>query len=125
VVANPDGLRVPAPEHEARFWSLIEAAWAPLGSEVRQARQALVVRPAGSPADTSVVAGALPGFLEALASHCRRLPWAELTSLDRVLERNNSRSRSDACAVIIADPDQGAPNGLVCGCRGYRKGSRE
>lgn len=80
----PEG---PAPEHEARFWSLIEAAWAPLGPEVRQARQALVVRPAGSPADTSVVAEALPGFLDVLASHCRGLPGAELTSLDRVLER--------------------------------------
>ena len=86
-MANPEGLAVPAPEHEARFWSLIEAAWAPLGPEVNQARQALVARQADTPADTSVVAGALPGFLDALANHCRRFPGAELASLDRVLER--------------------------------------
>lgn len=33
------------------------------------------------------MAGALPGFLAVLASHCRGLPAAELASLDRVLER--------------------------------------
>lgn len=106
MVANPDGLRVPAPEHEARFWSLIEAAWAPLGPEVRQARQALVVRPAGSPADTSVVAEALPGFLDVLASHCRGLPGAELTSLDQVLERKLWEiDRADVHAVTRGSDD--------------------
>ena len=80
-------LKVPAPEDEARFWALIEAAWAPLGPEVRQARQALVIRPAGSHADTSVVAGAFRAFLDILAGRCRSLTGAELTSLDRVAER--------------------------------------
>jgi hypothetical protein len=87
VVTTPDGLRVPAPEDEVRFWALLEAAWALLGPDVRQARQALVVRPAGSPVDISVVRGALPIFLNVLGGHCCMLPSTELTSLDRVLER--------------------------------------
>lgn len=87
MAAEADGLKVPAPEDEARFWALIEAGWTPLGPEVRQARQALVIRPAGSPADTSVVSGALRAFLDILAGRCRSLTAAELTCLDRVAER--------------------------------------
>jgi hypothetical protein len=82
-----DGFKIPAPEDEACLWSLIEAAWAPLGPDVRQARQALVIRPAGSQAETSVVMGALRRFLDVLISRCRSLTGAELTSLDRVVER--------------------------------------
>ena len=78
---------VPAPEDEARLWSLVETAWALLGPEVRQARQELVVRPPGSRADVSVVAGALRAFLDIMAGHCRDLPADALTSLDRVVER--------------------------------------
>jgi hypothetical protein len=84
-VANE--LKVPAPEDAARLWSLVEAAWAPLGADVRQARQALVIRPAGAHAETSVVMGALPRFLDVLADRCRTLTSAELTCLDRVVER--------------------------------------
>jgi Protein of unknown function (DUF4240) len=105
-MASPDGLRAPVPEHEARFWSLIEAAWAQLGPEVRQARQALVVRPAGSPADTSVVAGALQGFLDVLAGRCRGLPEAELANMDRVLERKLWEiDRADVHAVTGGSDD--------------------
>jgi len=43
-----DELKIPPPEDEALLWSLIEAAWAPLGPGVRQARQELVVRPTWS-----------------------------------------------------------------------------
>lgn len=82
-----DELKIPAPEDEARLWSLIETAWAPLGPDVRQARQALVIRPAGSQAATSVVMGALRRFLDVLADRCRTLTGVELTCLDRVVER--------------------------------------
>jgi hypothetical protein len=82
-----DELKIPAPEDEARLWSLIEAAWEPLGPDVREVRQALITRPAGSLAETSVVMGALGGFLDVLASRCRTLTGAELTCLDRVVER--------------------------------------
>lgn len=87
MAADPGEFKVPTPEDEVRFWSLVETAWAPLGSEVRQARQDLVVRPAGSQADISAVAGALRTFLDILADRCRGLPADALTSLDRVLER--------------------------------------
>jgi hypothetical protein len=87
VAADRGEFRVPAPEEEARLWSLVETAWAALGPEVRQARQELVVRPSGSPPDISVVAGALQAFLAILAGHCRGLPADVLTSLDRVVER--------------------------------------
>lgn len=104
--ANPDELRVPAPEDEARFWSLIEAAWAPLGPDVRQARQALVVRSAGSQADTSVVAEALPAFLDILTGYCDGLPGAELISLDLVLERKLWEiDRADIHAVTDGSDD--------------------
>jgi hypothetical protein len=69
------------------LWALIEEAWAPLGPEVRRARQELVVRRPGSRADISVMAGALPMFIGILASQCRGLAADELTSLDRVVER--------------------------------------
>jgi hypothetical protein len=82
-----DELKIPAPEDEARLWSLIEAGWAPLGAELCQARQELVTRRAGSQAGTSALAGALARFLDALAGRCRTLAGAELTCLDRVVER--------------------------------------
>jgi hypothetical protein len=73
MVSNLGGQKVPGPEDETRFWSLIEAAWATLGPGVRSARQALVTRPSGSPADISPIAGALGAFLAVLAGDCRGL----------------------------------------------------
>jgi hypothetical protein len=87
MAAEPGEFKVPAPEDEACLWSLIETAWAPLGPEIRQARQELAVRLAGSRADISAVAGELRAFLRILAGRCRGLPAATLTSLDRALER--------------------------------------
>jgi len=106
VVANPDVLRFPAPEDEAGFWALLEAAWTPLGPDVLQARQALAVRPAGSRADTSVLAGALQAFLGILTGHCRGLSADELISLDRVLERKlYDIDRADIHAVTGGSDD--------------------
>jgi hypothetical protein len=87
VAVDVSGQRFPTSEDEARFWALLEAAWAPLGPEVIQARHALAVRAQGSDPDISVVADALQAFLDSLASRCRGLSADELTSLDRVLER--------------------------------------
>ena len=96
----------PAPGDEARLWSLLETAWARLGSDVRQARQALVVRPTGSPADTAVLKGALPGFLDALGRLCQGLPAGEFIALDRVVERKLWEiDRSDVHAVIGGSDD--------------------
>jgi hypothetical protein len=76
---------------EERFWALVEAAWAPLGPEAAEARQALARRdPAAdvysNPA-LSLVDSKLPRFLEQLADLAGDLPEAELVSLDRVVER--------------------------------------
>ncbi len=66
VAPDPDKVITPSPGDMARLWSLLEAAWARLGPDVGQARQALVVRPSGTPADTVVLQGALPHFLDVL-----------------------------------------------------------
>jgi len=106
VAADQGEFRVPAPEDEARLWSLVETAWAPLGPDVRQARQELVARPSGSRADISVVAGALWAFLDILAGHCRGLSADALTSLDRVVERKLWEiDRADVYAVTGGSDD--------------------
>jgi hypothetical protein len=88
------------------LWALVEAAWAPLGPEVRQARQDLVVRRPGSRGDISVVEAALPAFLDILAAHCRGLSADELTSLDRVVERKLwELDRADVHAVTGGSDD--------------------
>lgn len=57
-------------------------------------------------ADTSLVVGALPVFLETLASHCRGLPGDELATLDRVLERQLYEiDRADIHAVTGGSDD--------------------
>jgi hypothetical protein len=86
--------------------ALIEAAWAPLGPEVIQARQALAVRVPGSGPGMPVVADALQAFLDSLAGRCRGLPGDELTSLDRVLERTlYDIDRADIQAVTDGSDD--------------------
>ncbi|WP_327581110.1 DUF4240 domain-containing protein [Nonomuraea sp. NBC_00507] len=74
---------------EERFWDMVEAAWAPLGADVGQARQALTDRSPGSGADAvlAVIDEALEDFLANLAASSRDLPAEELTDLDRVVER--------------------------------------
>lgn len=88
------------------MWSLLEAAWIRPGPGVGRVRQALVVRPAGSPADTAVITGALPEFLDSLRGLCRELPAGELVALDRVVERKLWEiDRADLHAVIGGSDD--------------------
>jgi hypothetical protein len=106
VLPSPEERKVPALEDEARFWSLIEAAWAVLGPEVRQARQALVTPRAGTEPETSVLRALLPLLLEILTVRCRRLSCAELVSLDRVAERKLWEiDRADVHAVTGGSSD--------------------
>ena len=79
--------RLPGAEDEARFWTLLEAAWAQCSPEANHVRRALATRTPGSDAGLSAVEDALAAFLDALRDQCRELPGGELTSLDRVLER--------------------------------------
>ncbi|NUW38257.1 DUF4240 domain-containing protein [Nonomuraea sp. SMC257] len=81
--------RFPA-EDEERLWSLVEAAWAPLGAEVGQARWALANRTSGEDLSGrppfTVVAEALDDFLSNLRFISEELPSDELVRLDRVVE---------------------------------------
>ena len=76
---------------EERFWELIEAAWAPLGDEVNQARRALVTRdPEGPGYDLpafTVVDKALGEFIGNLRGLAGGLGSDELADVDRVAER--------------------------------------
>jgi hypothetical protein len=75
-------------DDEARLWELVEAAWAPLGTEVNQVRRALATRPAGRHVEgLLVLGGAREAFVDSLTSGCHELTAEELTALDRVVER--------------------------------------
>ncbi|WP_037971121.1 DUF4240 domain-containing protein [Streptosporangium amethystogenes] len=99
-------------KNEEGFWDLVEAAWAPLGVEVNQARQALTHRtpapgedPHGEP-PSAVVEAALKEFLSNLGSLSEGLPADELTDLDRVVEAKlHDLDRADVHAVTGGSDD--------------------
>jgi len=75
-------------DDEARLWELVEVAWARLGTEVNVVRRALAAGPPGGYLDgLSVVKGAREAFAASLVRLCHGLTEAELTALDRVVER--------------------------------------
>ncbi|MFI1988125.1 DUF4240 domain-containing protein [Actinoplanes sp. NPDC020271] len=76
---------LPTAADEARFWALLESAWAALGDEPNRLRRELLDPPAG--ADRYAIDAWLDRFLEQLATLCADLSPGELTELDRVLER--------------------------------------
>jgi hypothetical protein len=104
--ADVNERRVPGAEDEARFWALVEAAWAQCSAEADRARRALAARAPGQDAGISVVDGALLVFLGTLADRCRDLTGGELASLDRVLERKlYDIDRADIQAVTDGSDD--------------------
>ena len=100
--------RLPTADEEARFWRLLESAWAPLGDGTNEARRSLATRPAGD-ADASLISvidEGLEGFLGGLTDQARGLSAAELTELDRVLERKlYDIDRADIQAVTDGSDD--------------------
>ncbi len=93
---------------EERFWTLIEAAWAPL--ETAAARHALPPATPTGPATTcwlfTVVDKALNEFIDNLPGLARDLTSEELTDLDRVAERKlHDIDRSDIHAVTDGSDD--------------------
>ena len=80
---------LPTPAEEARFWSLLEDAWATQGKEVNDVRLALASRDPENEADTARLEGALQGMLESLraAFAFADFPREELVAMDRVIER--------------------------------------
>jgi Protein of unknown function (DUF4240) len=101
-----DERRLPSVEDDARFWALVEAAWAPCNAEANRMRRALAKRAPGLIADIPAVEDALPVFLGTLTDQCRDLPGSELTSFDRVLERKlYDIDRADIQAVTDGSDD--------------------
>ncbi|AVT30354.1 hypothetical protein C6361_13560 [Plantactinospora sp. BC1] len=80
---------LPLAEEEARFWLLVEQAWAQLGPEPAALRRALLQRDPGSDGDDDLYAidAWLDPFLAALREICAGLTGPELVALDRVVER--------------------------------------
>ena len=104
--ADVNERRLPSAEDEARFWALVEAAWAQCSAEANRARQALPARAPDPDTDLSAVDGALPVFPGTLADQCRAVPGGELTSPDRVLEcKLYDIDRADIQAVTDGSED--------------------
>jgi hypothetical protein len=87
VPADADERRLPSTEDEARFWALLEAAWARCMPEADRARQALAKPGNSLAAGLAAIEPTLAVFLDHLVGLSRRLPAAEVVNLDRVLER--------------------------------------
>ena len=106
---------VPSEQDEARFWALIESAWARLGPEPAGLRRALTQRrPDADDVDPYALDDWLDPFLDNLADACAGLSGAELTDLDRVLERKlYDIDRADIQAVT-----DGSDDGFLY-CRGF------
>ncbi|MFF5108112.1 DUF4240 domain-containing protein [Streptosporangium sp. NPDC000509] len=97
---------------EEGFWGLVEAAWAPLGVEVNQARWELTHRMPAPDEDLHgkppfvVVDAALKEFLSNLGSLSEGLSADELTDLDRVVEAKlYDIDRADIQAVTDGSDD--------------------
>ncbi|MEU3163044.1 DUF4240 domain-containing protein [Streptosporangium sp. NPDC006930] len=97
---------------EEGLWGLVEAAWAPLGVEVNQARWELTHRTPAPDEDLHgkpplvVVEAALKEFLSNLGSLSEGLSADELTDLDRVVEAKlYDIDRADIQAVTDGSDD--------------------
>ncbi|MEU4745912.1 DUF4240 domain-containing protein [Actinosynnema sp. NPDC023658] len=79
----------PTAAEEARFWALLEDAWAGLGPGPNEVRAALAKRDVSAEAfeEAAELEEHLDRVLEALAGACAGLSSEELTALDRVAER--------------------------------------
>jgi hypothetical protein len=103
---------LPTAADEARFWDLIESAWAALGDEPARLRREQVATPPG--ADRYALDAWLDQFLEQLTAACAGLSARELTDLDRVCERK----LYDVDREDIHEETDGSDDGFLY-ARGY------
>lgn len=97
---------------ESRFWSLIETAWEMVGGDLSTRRKGLIER--DSDDDVYAVDSYLGEFLANLRTLGVELSAAELTDLDRVLERKMyAIDRKDIQRVTA-----GSDDGFLY-CRGF------
>ncbi|MFE9750643.1 DUF4240 domain-containing protein [Saccharothrix saharensis] len=82
-------MMLPTAAEEARFWAMLEDAWASLGPEPNEVRRALAKRDVTEDAfeEAAELEEHLPSVLRALAAASADLSAEELTALDRVAER--------------------------------------
>jgi hypothetical protein len=102
---KPAGI-LPTAEEEARFWSLIEDAWATQSAETNAARLGLATRDPGHHGED--VEAALDGVEQALRAVFSNedFPQEELVAMDRVLERKlYDIDRADIQAVTDGSDD--------------------
>ncbi|MET8152789.1 DUF4240 domain-containing protein [Actinoplanes sp. NPDC049668] len=89
MITNAVG-RVPTSAEEGRLWELVESAWAACGPEAAAVRRALVGRDPAADDDNDDIY-LLDAWLERFLTQLQRLSAdlsrAELTDLDRVVER--------------------------------------
>ncbi|TDC64228.1 DUF4240 domain-containing protein [Micromonospora sp. KC207] len=108
MIVSVDGVaKLPSVEDEARFWSMVEAAWERLGPEPAALRRALRERdPAAGDVDPYAIDEWFSPFLDQLRALAAELPSEELTALDRVVERKlYDLDRADIHAVTDGSDD--------------------
>ena len=99
---------LPTAAEEARFWAMLENAWATLGPEPNEVRRALAKRDVSAEAfeEAAELEGHLPSVLQALAEASAELSAEELVALDRVAERKLYEiDRADVHAVTDGSDD--------------------
>jgi len=99
---------------EARFWSMIESAWAEQSPEVNALRASLSKRTPGSDPDTTDVDDALDEVLAHLREAFESLPKDELATMDGVLERK----LYDLDRAEVQEVTDGSDDGFLY-ARGY------
>ncbi|MBB5954245.1 hypothetical protein FHS29_000815 [Saccharothrix tamanrassetensis] len=93
---------------EARFWALLENAWAAVGPEANEVRAALAKRDLDEEAfdEAAVLEEHLDAVLASLRQACSELSSEELTALDRVVERKlHELDRQDVHEVTGGSDD--------------------
>ncbi|WIM92513.1 DUF4240 domain-containing protein [Actinoplanes oblitus] len=107
--------RVPTAAEEDRFWELVESAWVACGPEAARLRRALAERdPAAEDTDAYGLEGWTEQFLTRLRELCDGLSAAELTDLDRVVERK----LFDLDRAEVHEYTDGSDDGFLY-CRGF------
>jgi uncharacterized protein DUF4240 len=104
--------KIPTEADEARFWNLVESAWARVGAEQSALRKAVIGRE--DPDDDLGLSGHLNAFLGHLRALSEDLTAEELTDLDRVLER----ALYDIDREDIHEVTEGSDDGFLY-ARGY------
>ena len=110
-----DGVgRIPTVSEETRFWELVESAWAACGPEAGRARRALLEPGAATGDGGCALESWTDQFLAELRQQCADLSSAELTALDRVVERKlHTLDRAE-----IHEHTDGSDDGFLY-CRGF------